>query len=39
VTDDGRTVEDPKGKQMNCALDWKNLPAFETFLVDRLAGK
>jgi inosine-uridine nucleoside N-ribohydrolase len=39
VTDDGRTVEDPKGKQMNCALDWKNLPAFEDFLVKRLTGK
>jgi len=36
VTDDGRTVEDPGGKQISCALDWKNLPAFEDFLVQRL---
>jgi inosine-uridine nucleoside N-ribohydrolase len=39
VTDDGRTVEDPAGKQINCALDWKNLSAYEDFLVRRLTGK
>ncbi len=38
VTDDGSTVPDPKGKQINCALEWKNLPAFESWLVSRLTA-
>ncbi len=36
VTDDGFTVEDPAARQMNVALAWKDLPAFEAWLVDRL---
>ena len=39
VTAEGMTVSDPKGKQMNCALDWKNLPGFEAFLVERLTSQ
>jgi len=39
VSDEGMTLPDPKGKPMNCALDWKDLPAFEDFLVNRLTGK
>lgn len=39
VTDEGMTVPDPAGKQVNCALEWKDLPAFENFLVRRLTGK
>ena len=36
VTDDGHTVADDSAKIINCALDWKDLPAFEDFLVRRL---
>ncbi len=36
ISDDGSTVEDPNGKQMNCALNWKNLDAYENWLVTRL---
>lgn len=36
VTDDGFTIEDDKAKVINCAMDWKDLSAFEDFLVDRL---
>ena len=36
VTDDGYTRIDPKGKLINCAVEWKDLGAFEDFLVDRL---
>lgn len=36
VTDDGYTVEDEDAKIINCAMDWKDLPAFEDFLVERL---
>ncbi len=39
VTDDGFTVIDSQGKQMNCATAWKNLPGFRDFLVKRLTGK
>ena len=39
VTDDGFTVVDPQGKQVNVATKWKDLGAFEDFLVERLAGK
>jgi inosine-uridine nucleoside N-ribohydrolase len=38
VTDDGYTVVDEDAKQMNVAVDWKDLPAFEKILVDRLTG-
>lgn len=36
VTDDGFTIEDENAKKINCAMDWKDLSAFEDFLVDRL---
>jgi inosine-uridine nucleoside N-ribohydrolase len=36
VTDDGYTVEDKNAKVINCAMDWKDLSAFEDFLVERL---
>jgi len=36
VTDQGFTVVDPKGKPIDCALEWKDLGAFEDFLVERL---
>jgi len=39
VTDDGFTVIDPQGKPVNAAMNWKDLGAFEDFLVERLAGK
>lgn len=38
ITDDGYTVPDEAGKQVNCALKWKSLPAFEDFLLNRLLG-
>ncbi len=38
ITDDGYTVPDDNAKQVNCALKWKDLPAFEDFLVQRLVG-
>jgi inosine-uridine nucleoside N-ribohydrolase len=39
VTDDGCTVIDPQGRQVNVATKWKDLGAFENFPVERLAGK
>lgn len=39
VTDDGLTIIDPQGKQVNVATKWKDLGAFEDFLVERLTGK
>ncbi len=39
VTDDGFTRIDPAGKPMACAVSWKDLAAFEDFLVERLTGK
>lgn len=39
VTDDGYMVIDDKAKAVNCATEWKDLPAFERFLVERLTGK
>ncbi|NLX03924.1 MAG: nucleoside hydrolase [Phycisphaerae bacterium] len=36
VRDDGFTVVDPAGKPMRVAMDWKDLPGFEDFLVERL---
>ncbi len=38
VTDDGCTVIDDKAKKINCAMKWKNLDAFEDFLVERLTS-
>lgn len=39
VTDQGYTIVDGRASPINCAVDWKDLPAFEDFLVHRLAGK
>ena len=36
VTDDGYTRIEENGKAVNCATEWKDLSAFEDFLVDRL---
>jgi len=36
VTNDGYTRIDEKAKVINCATEWKDLGAFEDFLVDRL---
>ena len=38
VSDDGFTLIDPAAKVMNVATAWKNLPAYEDFLVRRLTG-
>jgi len=39
VTDDGYTVVDNKARTVNCAMEWRNLPAFESLLVERLTGR
>jgi inosine-uridine nucleoside N-ribohydrolase len=39
VTDDGFTVIDPQTRPVNVAAQWKDLGAYEDFLVERLAGK
>jgi inosine-uridine nucleoside N-ribohydrolase len=39
VTDDGFTRMDEKAKILSCAMAWKDLGAYEDFLVRRLAGK
>lgn len=39
VTDDGLTVLDDNAKIIECALDWKEIAAFEDFLVARLRGE
>lgn len=36
VTDDGYTIIDENAKTLNCAMKWKDLDAFEDFLVGRL---
>jgi inosine-uridine nucleoside N-ribohydrolase len=36
VTDDGHTKIDGDAKVINCATEWKNLGAFEDFLIERL---
>ena len=38
VTNDGFTAIDEKAKKVNCATKWKNLDAFEDFLVERLTS-
>jgi len=38
VADDGKTLIDPAAKSMNVATAWKDLGAFEDFLVARLTG-
>jgi len=36
VTDDGYTIIDDKAKTIDCAMRWKDLSAFEDFLISRL---
>ena len=36
VTDDGYTVIDEEARKINCATEWKDLGAFEDFLIARL---
>jgi len=36
VTDDGFTVPDANAREMNVAIDWADLPAYETFLANRM---
>jgi inosine-uridine nucleoside N-ribohydrolase len=36
VDDDGKTLIDPAAKVMNVATEWKDMPAYEDFLVKRL---
>lgn len=38
VDDDGFTREDPTAHRLNVATQWKDLPAFEDWLVGRLTG-
>lgn len=38
VTDDGLTAIDETARTVHCALEWKDLAAFEDFLVARLVG-
>jgi len=38
VTDAGKTIIDPAAKPMNVATEWKDLAAYEDFLVSRLTG-
>ncbi len=37
VTDDGYTIPDDKGAQMDVAIEWKDMAAFEDLLAARLA--
>ena len=39
VTDDGYTRSDPAGGAVLVALAWKDLPAFEDLIVERVAGR
>lgn len=39
VTNDGFTVIDPQARLVNVAAQWKDLGAYEDFLVERLTGK
>ena len=39
ITDDGYTVVDDGAKVVHCATDWRDLPAFEDLLVQRLTGR
>jgi len=39
VTDEGRTIIDEKGKTIKCATKWKDLGAFEDWLVERIIIK
>ena len=36
ITDDGYTIIDEKARTVHCAVDWKDLSAFEDLIVERL---
>jgi hypothetical protein len=36
ITDDGLTIRDPRGVHARVALHWKDEPAFEKLLTERL---
>ncbi len=38
VNDEGFTLQDPSARQMNVATTWKNLPAYEDLLVQRVTS-
>ena len=38
VTDDGFTVEDPAAREMDVAIEWEDLDAYEELLTQRLLG-
>lgn len=38
VDEKGFTLEDPKAKKMDCAMEWNSLSGFEDFLVSRLTA-
>ena len=39
VTDDGYTVANEQAKRIRCAMEWKDLGAFEDLLVERLTNR
>jgi inosine-uridine nucleoside N-ribohydrolase len=38
VTEDGKTLVDDAGNDVNCAVSWENRQAFDELLVERLCG-
>lgn len=36
IRDDGFTAIDPAGKLVHCAVEWKDMLGFETFVTNRL---
>jgi len=36
ITDDGYTIIDEEARTVHCAVEWKDLPAFESLIVKRL---
>jgi len=39
VTDDGYTIIDREARTVHCAVEWKDLSAYEDFIVERLTQK
>jgi len=39
VTDDGYTIIDREARTVHCAVEWRDLSAFEDLIVERLTGK
>lgn len=39
IADDGLTAVDPSGRPVRCATEWRDMPAFEDLLVDRLLNR